>query len=233
MTSATLKHSLGLDCAVVDPGTGTLSSFPDEASVNAGASMGDAFRTDTVCGRTTVVGAAGRAAVGGDGGEFVIPAPDPNLVEDLVGRPTTALAMDAAPRMKRPAGDTCFLADDPAEPAPDTALEPPAATAGLPGWAAARDKTWTRGGDQVTSPARATVIERCLKVQPVGAARQDPARSRCTGCVHRVHYLVRTRPAVVSAWSRITVAQAQHGVAELTRRRFASCRSRRSRIGLW
>jgi hypothetical protein len=126
---------------------------------------------------------------------IVIPALNSNLVEDLAGRPTTALAMDAVPRMsraqsldvpssraniaghramveaahvlgrfyrsgagcgkgapgqgagrrcqmKRLAGDTCFLADDPAEPAPDAALEPPAATAGPPGWASGAAETW-------------------------------------------------------------------------------------------
>ena len=51
VTPATVKALLGLGYeVVVEPGAGALSSFPDEAYVEAGASVGDALTADVVFG---------------------------------------------------------------------------------------------------------------------------------------------------------------------------------------
>ena len=50
-TPATVRQLLSLGYeVVVDPGAGALSSFADEAYVEAGASMGDALKADIVLG---------------------------------------------------------------------------------------------------------------------------------------------------------------------------------------
>jgi NAD(P) transhydrogenase subunit alpha len=103
VTPATAKQLLALGYeVVVDPGAGALSSFPDEAYVDAGASMGDALKADVVFGVNALSTAqwdglrSGATVVG-----ILSPALDPGLVEDLAGRPITALAMDAVPRISR------------------------------------------------------------------------------------------------------------------------------------
>ena len=104
-TPATVAQLLKLGYeVVVEPGAGAASSFPDEAYVEAGATIGDA------------AGGGHRASAstrrrreqldglrdGRDAGRH----PDarrsnPDLVEDLARRPITALAMDAVPRISR------------------------------------------------------------------------------------------------------------------------------------
>jgi NAD(P) transhydrogenase subunit alpha len=87
---------------VVEPGAGELSSFPDRAYVEAGASIGDALKADVVLG----VNAPATAQLDGlrAGATWISllsPALDPELVEELSRRPITALAMDAVPRISR------------------------------------------------------------------------------------------------------------------------------------
>ncbi|HET7689208.1 MAG TPA: Re/Si-specific NAD(P)(+) transhydrogenase subunit alpha [Nocardioidaceae bacterium] len=92
---------LGYD-VVVEAGAGEASSFPDEAYVEAGASVGPVADADIVFG----VNAPSTAQLDGvKAGATVIgilsPALNPDLVEDLARRPITALAMDAVPRISR------------------------------------------------------------------------------------------------------------------------------------
>ena len=99
--TVTQLRTLGYD-VVVEPGAGVLSSFPDEAYAEAGATIGDPLRADIVFG----VNAPSRAQLEGlKPGATVVailsPALDPELVEDLGRRPITALAMDAVPRISR------------------------------------------------------------------------------------------------------------------------------------
>ncbi|MGW2047694.1 Re/Si-specific NAD(P)(+) transhydrogenase subunit alpha [Streptomyces sp. NPDC001858] len=92
---------LGYD-VVVEPGAGLLSSFPDEAYIEAGARVGDPLAADVVLGVNALSSAqwdelkAGTTVMG-----IMSPAFDPALVEDLAKRPITALAMDAVPRISR------------------------------------------------------------------------------------------------------------------------------------
>ena len=102
-TPATVTQLLSLGYeVVVEPGAGLASSFPDAAYVEAGATIGDGLSTDVVFG----VNAPAREQLDGlrDGATLVSilsPGLDPDLVEDLAGRPITALAMDAVPRISR------------------------------------------------------------------------------------------------------------------------------------
>ncbi len=87
---------------VVEPGAGALSSFPDEAYVEAGARLGDGLDADVVFG----VNAPSKEQLDAirDGATLVAilsPAQNPDLVADLTGRRLTALAMDAVPRISR------------------------------------------------------------------------------------------------------------------------------------
>jgi NAD(P) transhydrogenase subunit alpha len=92
---------LGYD-VVVASGAGASSSFADEAYVEAGASIGDPLEADVVFG----VNAPSKAQLDGlkPGATLVSllsPALSPERVEDLTGRPITALSMDAVPRISR------------------------------------------------------------------------------------------------------------------------------------
>jgi H+-translocating NAD(P) transhydrogenase subunit alpha len=92
---------LGYD-VVVERGAGLASGFSDEAYVGAGASMGDALSADVVFG----VNGPSKAQLDGmrEGATLISmlsPSLDPDLVADLAGRPITALAMDAVPRISR------------------------------------------------------------------------------------------------------------------------------------
>jgi H+-translocating NAD(P) transhydrogenase subunit alpha len=92
---------LGYD-VVVEPGSGAAASFTDEAYEEAGATIASTTEADIVLG----VNAPTSAQLDGlRSGATVIailsPALDPELVEDLGGRPLTALAMDAVPRISR------------------------------------------------------------------------------------------------------------------------------------
>ncbi len=102
-TPATVVQLLKLGYeVVVDTDAGAASSFPDEAYVEAGARVGDAFEGDIVFG----VNAPSRAQLDALRPHAMLvsllsPALDPVLVEDLARRPITALAMDAVPRISR------------------------------------------------------------------------------------------------------------------------------------
>ena len=87
---------------VVQAGAGELSSFPDEAYVEAGASIGDPLSADIVFG----VNAPSKAQLDGlkDHATLISwlsPMLDQDLVDDLARRPITALALDAVPRISR------------------------------------------------------------------------------------------------------------------------------------
>ncbi|MFT4010942.1 MAG: Re/Si-specific NAD(P)(+) transhydrogenase subunit alpha [Nocardioidaceae bacterium] len=87
---------------VVEPGAGALSDFADAAYVEAGASTGGVGDADVVFGVNPPVAEqlsglkAGATVV-----SLLAPGLNPELVEDLSGRPLTALAMDAVPRISR------------------------------------------------------------------------------------------------------------------------------------
>ncbi len=87
---------------IVQTGAGELSSFPDEAYVEAGASIGDPLSADIVFG----VNAPSKAQLDGlkDHATLISwlsPMLDQDLVDDLARRPITALALDAVPRISR------------------------------------------------------------------------------------------------------------------------------------
>ncbi|MGW5667483.1 Re/Si-specific NAD(P)(+) transhydrogenase subunit alpha [Micromonospora sp. NPDC003776] len=87
---------------VVEPAAGEPSSFPDEAYVSAGASLGNPLTADIVLG----VNAPSLEQLDGlrPGATWVsllAPAANPELVAELARRPITALAMDAVPRISR------------------------------------------------------------------------------------------------------------------------------------
>ncbi|HET7475698.1 MAG TPA: Re/Si-specific NAD(P)(+) transhydrogenase subunit alpha [Dermatophilaceae bacterium] len=102
-TPATVRQLRDLGYGVVvEPGAGVASSFPDAAYADAGASVGDPLSADIVFG----VNAPSSEQLDGlrDGATVVSilsPALNPDRVQDLVGRPITALAMDAVPRISR------------------------------------------------------------------------------------------------------------------------------------
>jgi NAD(P) transhydrogenase subunit alpha len=87
---------------IVESGAGTLSSFLDDAYVEAGATLGDPLRANIVFS----VNAPSKAQL--DGLEehatlisWLSPMLNPELVENLAQRPITALALDAVPRISR------------------------------------------------------------------------------------------------------------------------------------
>jgi NAD(P) transhydrogenase subunit alpha len=90
---------------VVESGAGLLSSFSDDAYVEAGATIGsvtDVWHADVVF----KVNAPSSAEIAqlADGSTLVSllsPALSPELVDELATRPITALAMDAVPRISR------------------------------------------------------------------------------------------------------------------------------------
>jgi NAD(P) transhydrogenase subunit alpha len=102
-TPNTVAQLIKLGYAViVESGAGTLSSFPDEAYVEAGATIGDPLGADIVFG----VNAPSQAQLDGlkDHATLISwlsPMLNPELVEDLSHRPITALALDAVPRISR------------------------------------------------------------------------------------------------------------------------------------
>ena len=102
-TPATVEQlrTLGYD-VVVEPGAGAAASFPDEAYVAAGATIGPATSADIVFAVNRPTDAQldglrpGVTLVG-----ILGPALDPTVVEQLATRPITALALDAVPRISR------------------------------------------------------------------------------------------------------------------------------------
>jgi H+-translocating NAD(P) transhydrogenase subunit alpha len=102
-TPATVPGLLKLGYeVVVQTGAGDASSFPDEAYVEAGASIGDPLSADIVFG---VNPPSSEQLDGLRKGATLIswlsPMFDQELVNDLAARPITALALDAVPRISR------------------------------------------------------------------------------------------------------------------------------------
>jgi H+-translocating NAD(P) transhydrogenase subunit alpha len=102
-TPATVTGLLKLGYeVVVQAGAGDASSFPDEAYVEAGASIGDPLAADIVFG---VNPPSSEQLDGLRKGATLIswlsPMFDQELVDDLAARPITALALDAVPRISR------------------------------------------------------------------------------------------------------------------------------------
>jgi NAD(P) transhydrogenase subunit alpha len=102
-TPATVAGLLTLGYeVVVQTGAGALSSFPDEAYVEAGASIGDPLAAEVVFGvnppsRDQLDGLRKNATLI----SWLSPMLDQELVDDLAARPITALALDAVPRISR------------------------------------------------------------------------------------------------------------------------------------
>jgi NAD(P) transhydrogenase subunit alpha len=92
---------LGYD-VVVESGAGAGSSFSDEAYAESGATIGDPLTADVMFTINPPPAEfrdrlpAGITLIG-----MLNPRLDPDLVEDLAGRPITALSMDAVPRISR------------------------------------------------------------------------------------------------------------------------------------
>ncbi|WP_235738638.1 Re/Si-specific NAD(P)(+) transhydrogenase subunit alpha [Nocardioides alcanivorans] len=87
---------------VVETGAGELSSFSDEAYVEAGATIGDALAADIVLSVNTPLSAQldqlreGATLIG-----ILNARTDEAAVADLTSRPITAMSMDAVPRISR------------------------------------------------------------------------------------------------------------------------------------
>jgi H+-translocating NAD(P) transhydrogenase subunit alpha len=94
-------QKLGYD-VVVAPQAGELADFPDEAFVDAGATIGEAWKADVVFAINAPSEAEldqmkpGATLVG-----LLQPALRPDVVELLGRKPITALSMDAVPRISR------------------------------------------------------------------------------------------------------------------------------------
>ena len=103
-STVTALRRLGYD-VVVATGAGAASSFPDVAYAEAGAQLvpeAEAWRADVVLHVNPPTPA--ELDLLADGAVLVsllAPALDPAMVERLAGRPVTALAMDAVPRISR------------------------------------------------------------------------------------------------------------------------------------
>ncbi|RJS46837.1 Re/Si-specific NAD(P)(+) transhydrogenase subunit alpha [Nocardioides cavernaquae] len=102
-TPATVVQLLKLGYeVVVESGAGELSSFSDEAYVEAGASIGDPLAADIVFGVNTPSIAQRDGLRPGATLIAILNARiDEETVADLTQRPITALAMDAVPRISR------------------------------------------------------------------------------------------------------------------------------------
>jgi NAD(P) transhydrogenase subunit alpha len=100
-TTVVQLQKLGYE-VVVDPGAGVASTFTDEAYAQAGATTGDAALADVVLGvNPPAREQLDRLRPGATLVSLLSPALDAELVADLAGRPITALAMDAVPRISR------------------------------------------------------------------------------------------------------------------------------------
>ncbi|MFE3059504.1 Re/Si-specific NAD(P)(+) transhydrogenase subunit alpha [Nocardia sp. NPDC059239] len=100
-TTAAQLLKLGYE-VVVESGAGAAASFSDDAYREAGASIGDAIRAEVVLGVNAPVKAQLDAmAAGAILVSLLSPATNKDLVDDLLQRPLTALAMDAVPRISR------------------------------------------------------------------------------------------------------------------------------------
>ncbi|MBB2890786.1 Re/Si-specific NAD(P)(+) transhydrogenase subunit alpha [Flexivirga oryzae] len=87
---------------VVEPGAGARAGFADEAYAGAGAGLGDPLDAEVVLGVNALsTDQLDRVRPGATVVGILAPRTSPELVEDLVGRPFTVLALDAAPRISR------------------------------------------------------------------------------------------------------------------------------------
>ncbi|MFF7216541.1 Re/Si-specific NAD(P)(+) transhydrogenase subunit alpha [Streptomyces sp. NPDC008238] len=102
-TPDSVRRLLGLGYeVVVESEAGAASGFPDEAYVDAGARIGDAWQADVVL----KVNAPSHEEIeklreGATLIGLIAPAHSPDLVEELAARPITVLALDAVPRISR------------------------------------------------------------------------------------------------------------------------------------
>jgi NAD(P) transhydrogenase subunit alpha len=87
---------------VVESGAGDRSDFPDQSFVDAGATVGDAWRADVVFAiNAPAEGELDRMKPGATLVALLAPRLKPEIVETLARRPITALSMDAVPRISR------------------------------------------------------------------------------------------------------------------------------------
>ena len=87
---------------VVESGAGDRSDFPDQSFVDAGATVGDAWRADVVFGiNAPSEGELDRMKPGATLVALLAPRLKPEIVDVLAKRPITALSMDAVPRISR------------------------------------------------------------------------------------------------------------------------------------
>ncbi len=94
-------RKLGYD-VVVEAGAGDRADVPDEAFVDAGATVGDPWAADVVFGINAPAEAAlERMRPGATLVALLAPALKPDTVEMLARHPITALSMDAVPRISR------------------------------------------------------------------------------------------------------------------------------------
>ena len=102
-TPATVGQLLKLGYeVVVAPGAGERADFPDEAFVDAGASVGDAWRADVVFAiNAPSEDELDQMKPGATLVALLAPRLKPEIVETLAKRPITALSMDAVPRISR------------------------------------------------------------------------------------------------------------------------------------
>jgi H+-translocating NAD(P) transhydrogenase subunit alpha len=102
-TPATVAQLLKLGYeVVVESRAGERADFPDEAFVEAGASIGDAWQADVVFGiNAPSAGELDRMKQGATVIALLAPALKPDVVDMLAQRPITALSMDAVPRISR------------------------------------------------------------------------------------------------------------------------------------
>src|SRR5689334_23389510 len=102
-TPATVGQLLKLGYeVVVAPGAGERADFPDEAYVDAGATVGDAWRADVVFAiNAPSQDDLDRMKPGATLVALLAPMLKPDVVEMLARRPITAMSMDAVPRISR------------------------------------------------------------------------------------------------------------------------------------
>jgi NAD(P) transhydrogenase subunit alpha len=102
-TPTTVKQlrQLGYE-VVVESGAGDRADIPDQGFVDAGASIGDAWKADVVFAINALTEEdLDRMKPGATLIALLAPALKPDVVEVLARRPITALSMDAVPRISR------------------------------------------------------------------------------------------------------------------------------------
>jgi NAD(P) transhydrogenase subunit alpha len=102
-TPATVRQLLGLGYeVVVEAEAGAASGFSDQAYLDAGAEIGDAWAADVVLKVNAPSEAEiGRLREGSTVAGLLAPAQKPELLQSLAAAGVTALALDAVPRISR------------------------------------------------------------------------------------------------------------------------------------